>query len=408
MFPVIEKLDDLLPHIKDNPNFVVNKKDDYYVVDYIISDPASWVNPYTYECRGILFDDAGRIMSRRYHKFFNLNERPETSIDKIDLSKKHWILEKLDGSMITPFYSNVVGTDLPKIINWENGIIVNYGNNNIVWGSKAGATFLTPQIEEFVKSHPIYLYFALDMMNNGFTPIFEWCSNKNRIVISYPEDRLVLTAIRNTVEGNYLPYESMLEYQKFYPGIEIIKQYKGTVQNMLQFSDDVKSMQGIEGFVIRFEDGQMIKMKCDEYVLYHKSKNDLQFEKNVVAIIAEGRADDFRVLLSEEDRDKFESFERAFWYGIYNTSEWWIGWLDLYNHNRMTRKEYAIEYSKKFNHSAFLKSIIFKFFDEDLFPLKSKKLIHDEILSIIKRNTSSQTNIDKVRELWNNVKWVYS
>ena len=45
-------------------------------------------------------------MSRRLHKFFNFNERPETSIENIDFSQRHWILEKLDGSMITAIWTN--------------------------------------------------------------------------------------------------------------------------------------------------------------------------------------------------------------------------------------------------------------------------------------------------------------
>ena len=36
-------------------------------------------------------------------KFFNVNEREETLIQHIDFSQPHLILEKLDGSMITPF-----------------------------------------------------------------------------------------------------------------------------------------------------------------------------------------------------------------------------------------------------------------------------------------------------------------
>jgi hypothetical protein len=50
------------------------------------------------ECRGIVFSPEGKILSRRYHKFFNLEEKGYLS--KIDFSQPHIILEKLDGSMV--------------------------------------------------------------------------------------------------------------------------------------------------------------------------------------------------------------------------------------------------------------------------------------------------------------------
>jgi hypothetical protein len=51
------------------------------------------------ECRGLLFYPDGRIMSRRLHKFFNVNERDETQVHRIDLGQPHVILEKLDGCL---------------------------------------------------------------------------------------------------------------------------------------------------------------------------------------------------------------------------------------------------------------------------------------------------------------------
>jgi hypothetical protein len=46
----------------------------------------------------------GQILSRRFPKFFNLNEKPYTALSSIDFTRKFIILEKLDGSMVAPFY----------------------------------------------------------------------------------------------------------------------------------------------------------------------------------------------------------------------------------------------------------------------------------------------------------------
>jgi RNA ligase len=188
MFPVIKTIDDILPHIQGNDNFHVNKKDDYIVIDYILNTPETFNNPYEKECRGIIFYEDGRIMARRLHKFFNVNERDETKVENIDFSKPHWILEKLDGSMITKIFSN----------------------GKLQWASKAGITFLTSMVEEFVNSQEVIRYnvFCEKLFEKGYTAIFEFCSNKNRIVIEHLEDKLILIAIRNNISGEYINIHS--------------------------------------------------------------------------------------------------------------------------------------------------------------------------------------------------------
>ena len=74
-FPIIKLIDDVLPHIQENDNFSVNKKDDYVVIDYILNTPDLFNNSIEKECRGIIFHEDGHLLSRPLHKFFNLNER---------------------------------------------------------------------------------------------------------------------------------------------------------------------------------------------------------------------------------------------------------------------------------------------------------------------------------------------
>lgn len=53
------------------------------------------------ELRGLIFSAAdGTVISRRFHKFFNIGELPETQPEKVDMSIPFVVLEKLDGSMI--------------------------------------------------------------------------------------------------------------------------------------------------------------------------------------------------------------------------------------------------------------------------------------------------------------------
>jgi len=382
MFPIIETIDDVLPHIRGNDNFHVNYKEDYIVIDYIVNTPDTFHNAVEKECRGIIFYKDGRIMARRLHKFFNVNERPETLVENLDFSKPHVILEKLDGSMVTT--------------------MISYGK--MTWGSKAGVTFLTPQIEAFVEKNPKYLEFANWCMSEwSMTPIFEWCSNQNRIVISHPEDRLVLIGIRHNVSGNYLEYSRMNHIALAFD-VDVVKQYPGTVASMQELVEAVKPMEGLEGFVVRWSDGSMVKIKADQYCLLHRSKDELAREKNVIAILVEGMADDFRVLLTEPDREKFEEFEYEFWCNFNEQADNIFGVLEHYNATNMTRKEFALE-SKDWVNS-YVRATAFTFFDKISINITEVK---QHLLDILKKNTGSQTNVDKARSIWDNgnLKWVY-
>lgn len=201
-FPIIKNISDVLPAIEDSPEFFVAERDGYKVINYQVSmtDTFPPVNSTTIsgipvtnfnakirrECRGIIFDSfTGDIVRRPYHKFFNVNEREETQSHLIDLSNPHVILEKLDGSMIVPFIDT---------------------NSKLVWGTKMVAQDFHQMIEHFVKSSDIdYEGFCLNLINSGYSPIFEWTHPQKRIVIDYgKEPTLILTAVRHMITGNYL------------------------------------------------------------------------------------------------------------------------------------------------------------------------------------------------------------
>ena len=380
MFPVIQNLNDLLPHIQGNDNISVNKKDDYIVVNYILNTPEMFNNAWEKECRGIIFaQDDGRLLSRPLHKFFNLNERPETFMAGVDLSQEHNILEKLDGSMCRPF---------------ETG-------GKIRWGSKAGLTFVTDQVEEFVKEHSEYQDFANFLVEGRFTGIFEWCSRKNRIVLDYPEDHLVLLAIRNNLNGGYISYEEMCGIVcKFWPSVDIVEALHGSVRNIQHLSDKVSVQVGIEGFVISFQDGRKVKLKTEEYRLLHKSKESLCHEKNVIEILASDKADDFRTLLTPFDREAFELFEKKFWVGFcYYLTDIQEIHEKKFNSRICTRKDLGLYGGL----SQLQKMFLFKFFDKEVTAVD----IQGEILEYIKKRCTSQSSVDQARETWGGIKWVY-
>lgn len=199
-FPEIRTINDVLPHIEGREEFIVAEREGYTVINYAVSmedtfppvnvaggsakmrAERSLTNRMRRECRGLIFYPDGRIMSRPFHKFFNIGEREETLPKNVNLTHSHVIFEKLDGSMIRPLLVD----------------------GHIRWGTKMGITEVAMQAETFVAKNKKYTDFAAWCIENNLTPCFEWCSLKQQIVIAYPEDKLVLLAVRHNITGEYL------------------------------------------------------------------------------------------------------------------------------------------------------------------------------------------------------------
>ena len=218
-FPIIKHLDDVRPAIEGRDEFIIAERDWGYVVNYMVSmtdtfppvlDNEYWcpgckipvsetegcgsqrcpeaVNlaAIRRECRGLIFcKETGKITRRPFHKFFNVNERDETQIGRLDFSLPHSVNTKLDGSMISPFE-------------------VTHGSGIIRFGTKMGITEVAMQAEEFVAKNMKYMEFSKWCIKNNLTPIFEWTSRQQRIVIDYPVDNLTLLAVRHMITGEFL------------------------------------------------------------------------------------------------------------------------------------------------------------------------------------------------------------
>jgi RNA ligase len=194
-FPYIEHIDQVLPYIQGAPEFVVVDKLNYKVINYVLAGgttfpPINGSNDIAAivrrECRGLIFSPDGWVISRRLHKFFNVNERAETETRKIDFSHPHRVTEKLDGSMITAI-------PMPD------------GTYRL--GTKMGVTDVAMQAEAWLADNRNYHHAIEDSLLREATLIFEWCSRQQRIVVDYPQDRLVLIAIRDLYTGRYTEYE---------------------------------------------------------------------------------------------------------------------------------------------------------------------------------------------------------
>lgn len=309
-FPVGLKLDEVRRVVREhNARLEMNcfiEKDcgDHVIFNYIVSipgTPGSFPEPggehgipardcaILRECRGLIFHKDGWLIARRWAKFFNVNEKPWTQAHLIDWSVPHVILEKLDGSMITPLITGGV----------------------IRWGTKMGVTDVALPVEEFVNHNPRYQRFAREMIGLGVTPIFEWCSRQQKIVVDYPEDTLVLTGLRDNESGLLFDRTRMLSWADHH-GIPVVRMYEGSAEGIDALLAETKGMVGSEGWIIRFDNGHQLKTKCDWYCAIHNTKEVLNFEKDVWTLILEDRMDDALALMDEADRERCERFVVAF------------------------------------------------------------------------------------------------
>ncbi len=308
-FPLILHIDDVLPHIADRPEIIVAQKNDYQVVNYVVSTPDLWAVPVSTlkgriirECRGMIFDMNGYLISRPFHKFFNVNEKEETQVHNLDFTDNS-VYEKMDGSMIRPIYfgSPFQNTSIFRL------------------GTKMGITDTSIQCEAFLRADDKRLkdyseFIDLCMMKSR-TPIFEWVSRDNRIVVSYAEPQLVLLAIRHINDGSYMPYDVLSNYGECY-NIPVVKRYD-SFDSISDFLDNAKTLTGFEGYVVELNNGNRVKVKTDEYVALHRMKEAVQQPRHVIALILDEKIDDVKAGLDEVDLKMVEELETNYHINFY-------------------------------------------------------------------------------------------
>ena len=385
-FPHIEHIDQVLPAIEGATEFVVADRGDFKVINYLVNmsdtfppiHTAPGTSELRRECRGLVFDANGRIIARRLHKFFNINERDETRAEHVDLSQPHVILEKLDGSMIT---------SLPL-------------NGQIQWATKMGINDISRGAARFAEVNSGYVEFAREMAEQNSTPIFEWCSRQQRIVIDHPIDRLVLTAVRDNQTGEYMSYGAMQEIATNY-NVEVVKAFAGFTSNIAALMEQTRVLKDAEGYVIRFDNGHMLKLKAEEYLLFHKTKDNLTMEKNVIALLVDEKVDDLKAFMLAEDRERVERFETEFWTGLNETvKEYERFYAERVVAGNIDRKRFALEMLPNIKKSdPFIQNMVFGQFEG--------RAARGLVLDLVRKNLSTQNKVDHVRRLWKNAKWTY-
>lgn len=298
MFPYIHNIDDVLPHIKTFDEIIVAERDGFTWIDYVIDISGQTFSrkydgwEYRRECRGLFFDKNGIIISRPFHKFFNVGQLDETQPNLINLDQPHLILTKEDGSMVRPFMVD----------------------GEIRWGTRKGEseTILSLRNDfpemfgEHGDDHPAYKKIR-HMLKMNQTPIFEYVGPNNPHVLTYPEKRLILLALRDNFSGQYISV-----YDMDYPMFDVVEKHESP-SSINELLETIRVIQGSEGVVLSFADGSYYKIKGEDYVLKHRARDEISKERIVWKAILDGTFDDILPILNDQDREKAKVMETEFW-----------------------------------------------------------------------------------------------
>lgn len=170
-------------------------------------------------------------------------------------------------------------------------------------------------------------------------------------------------------------------------GVPIVAHFD-SVEDVHRFWTDTRALEGVEGYVIAFEDGHRLKIKADAYVLRHKALAGLAHEKNLLAWVAKGTMDDVLPLLAPEAAAQIQSYHDEVMGAVHDRG----GEIDAFvsEHRQLSRKDFALRARAELDPQ--LQSVAFRALDGRP-PRKS-------LLDILERASGSENKVDAIRPLF--------
>ena len=301
-----------------------------------------------------------KIIARPFHKFFNLGEKQQ--IGEIDWSLPHQVFDKLDGSMVHP-----------AMLGGEMVMMTRMG---VTEQSRKAATHAGAGALELSRH----------LVDSGITPIFEFTSPDNRIVVAYDRPALTLLAAREMISGAYL---SSAELARLAAQFDVpLVRSLGSLSDVKSFVAKARGEEGIEGYVIAFETGHRVKLKTEGYVLRHKALAGLQYEKNVLAWVATDAVDDVVPILSPE----LAAAVLAYRDQVNSSAVKLVAMIDAFlTANRdLSRKDFALKANAELDQR--VRGAAFRALDG--------KSPAEAITQLLQASTGSDTRVEGIRDLF--------
>ena len=237
----------------------------------------------TLSCRGLVTDDRGNVLAKPFKKFFNIEE------DRHVPTQDFEVFEKMDGSL---------------------GIVFKY-NGEVIYATRG--SFASDQAKWMAKYGEKYNF--KDILVEGFTYLFEIIYPENRIVVNYgDQERLVLLSIINTETGEEIPYDDIL-----FDGWDIVQKYDG-IRDYSELKGKIDN--NAEGFVVRFSNGDRMKIKGEEYLRLHKIMTNISTTGVWEHLSTGGDINELLKDVPDEFYKKIKDYADTLSHGYYQVSEY--------------------------------------------------------------------------------------
>lgn len=246
-------------------------------------------------CRGLIVDMVNKkILAHGFNKFHNLGEVPETDYNELLSLGGFQTSEKLDGSCIILFKdpnTNKLTFTTKGSFDSEHGAYVNNSHFS----------------QDF--------WDATEKYNFTGTLIFELITKRFQIVIDYTKkgytEGLYLIGYRYNSSNRLASFKVLEEIAKEL-NIPTFKTYPfGSLDQLIDTAKTLPVLE--EGYVLRFENDLMVKVKGDAYLEMHRFISHLS-DRNILEAVANDTADKLASLCPEEYKDevlaKIEHFKR--------------------------------------------------------------------------------------------------
>jgi RNA ligase len=282
----------------------------------------------TLQCRGLVTDDKGNIIARPFRKFFNLEEGRFTPTEKFE------VYDKLDGSLGIVFWYND---------EWHIATRGSFTSDQAIKGKE--------MLDKLDTKYGLY---------PGYTYLMEIIYPENRIVVDYKGvEKLVVLACFHSEKGVEGDISEMVS-----EGWEVVKKYDG-ITDYKTLKEMIKDDE--EGFVVRFTNGDRVKIKGSEYLRLHKIMTNVSTTTVWEIMSNDESIDDYLKDVPDEFYKKIKLYENTLKYGYY---QYWNQCGKMYEYFRYgkygdkevepTKKEFA-EYIK--DKHPIIKAIMFAMWD---------------------------------------------
>lgn len=258
----------------------------FRVFNYRLASYTEFCLPSALECRGIMFQvdpvtkEPIRLACMMPEKFFNLNENPFTMNHVFNEDTVDQIMIKEDGSIISSF---ILGGKLA--LKSKTSISSLHCREAMKWLSLPENQELKDAIEVATQSgYAVHMEFV--------SPAWDL-----KVVVDYNKANLIIHSIRSNEDGSYVT-DPIATFGPWIGG-PLSTKWVGQflVENVADFVDQVPTMQGIEGVIIKMKTGQKIKLKTDWYNARHHAKFGINSLRHLFEYLIDEKLDDVKAML---------------------------------------------------------------------------------------------------------------